>query len=310
MIAQQRGEVCALQFAQYAQFPELVHGIFTRQGGYSQAPYDSMNVSLSPDGELFENAVRNRLLALQHLDIAHFPCATMWMVHSSQVLTLDGPDWPDWRTDWSHGSYALTELGYPAGTVLQWTFKPRTKADAIITRQRGVALALSVADCVPLLLYDPVTQAIGIAHAGWRGTARGIAAITVAAMQEQFNCQPTDILAGIGPSIGPCCYEVNEDVRRLFLGLDAFDDLPNQRHYQQLVSETAHFEIKHLPTKESLRLNLWETNRNQLLRAGLLPTHIELSEICTSCAHERFFSHRAEHGRTGRFPVLLALQPN
>src|SRR5260370_20439798 len=147
-----------MQFEQYSQFLELVHGIFTRQGGYSQAPYESLNVSLSSGNERFEDAVRNRFLALQCLDIAAYPCATMWMIHSAHVLTLNEQDWPDWHEDWPHRLYELEELGYPQGTSMQWTFKPRTQADAIITRKRSVALTMSTADCVPLLFPHPLTQ--------------------------------------------------------------------------------------------------------------------------------------------------------
>jgi polyphenol oxidase len=308
LIEREYGDVRYVQFRQYERFSELIHGIFTRQGGYSQAPYESLNVSLTPKDERFEDVVRNRLRVLQSLKVEHYPCATMWMVHSAQVLTLDGTDWPDWSSDWPHSVYHLHELGYPKGTSLQWTFKPRTKADAMITRKRGVVLAISTADCVPLLFYDPITQAIGVAHAGWRGTARGIAAATVAAMVEQFGSKPADIYTGIGPSIGSCCYEVSEEVRQIFLGQQDFEEWPTEQGYRTLVAESAVFETVRLPTRESLRLNLWETNRQQLLLAGLVPEHIELPELCTSCAKDRFFSHRAEQGRTGRFPALLALR--
>lgn len=308
MIERHCKDACYMQFGLYAPVPRLVHGIFTRQGGYSQPPYHSLNVSLSSGNERYEDAVRNRFLALQCLDISRYPCATMWMIHSARVLTLDGEDWPDWGNDWPHGMYALDELGYPRGTQLQWTFKPRTRADALITRKRGVALAMSTADCVPLLFYDPVTESIGVAHAGWRGTARGIAAATVVAMHEQFGARPSDLLAGLGPSIGSCCYEVSEEVRQLFLGRQTFAELPTEERFRSLVAQSAVFETIELPGRKSLRLDLWETNRRQLLLAGLTPEHIELPQICTSCASDRFFSHRAEQGLTGRFPAIMALQ--
>lgn len=308
MIEQQCGDACYMQFGQYTQFPEVIHGIFTRHGGYSQPPFHSLNVSLSSGQERYEDAVRNRFTALQCLDIAAYPCATLWMIHSARVLTLDGEDWPDWGNDWPHRAYALDELDYPQGTRLQWTFKPRRQADALITRKRGVALAISTADCVPLLFYDPVSEAIGVAHAGWRGTARGIAAATVAALCEQFGARPADLYVGIGPSIGPCCYEVSEEVKELFLGQRAFDELPTEARFRSLVASSAAFETVELEERTSLRLDLWETNRRQLLLSGLLPDHIELPAICTSCATDRFFSHRAEQGRTGRFPAILALR--
>ena len=297
-----------MHFGLYSPVSQLVHGIFTRAGGYSQPPYHSLNVSLGALGERYEHAVRNRYLALQCLDIAAYPCATMWMIHSARVLSLDGDGWPDWGNDWPHGVYTLDELGYPQGTRLQWTFKPRTKADALITRRRGIALAMSTADCVPLLFYDPMTEAIGVAHAGWRGTARGIAAATVAALREQFGSRPADLLVGVGPSIGPCCYEVSAEVQQLFLGQREFEELPTEEHLRPLVAESAVFETVELPDGQSLRLNLWETNRQQLQLSGVTPAHIELPEVCTSCARDRFFSHRAEQGRTGRFPAILALR--
>lgn len=309
MIEQQFGAVCYMQFEQYQPFPKLVHGIFTREGGYSQAPYHSLNVSLSSGKERFENAVRNRLLVLQSLDIADYPCATMWMIHSGRVLTLDGEAWPDWSEAWPDRTYDLEALGYSQGTMLQWTFKPRTQGDALITRKRGVALTMSTADCVPLLFFDPVTEAIGVAHAGWRGTARGIAAATVAALAEQFGSRPADIHVGIGPSIGPCCYEVSTEVQHLFLGRQTFSELPTEEHLRDLIAESVVFETVQLPEKESLRLDLWATNRKQLVLAGLSPDHIEMPNVCTSCTKERFFSHRADQGQTGRFPAILALRP-
>jgi copper oxidase (laccase) domain-containing protein len=127
-------------------------------------------------------------------------------------------------------------------------------------------------------------------------------------MAEQFGSQPADIRVGVGPSIGPCCYEVSDEVQQLFLGQLSFEELPTEARFRSLVAEAVVFETVELAEKTSLRLNLWETNRNQLLLAGLAPEHIELPDVCTSCAKDRFFSHRAEQGRTGRFPAILALR--
>jgi len=242
------------------------------------------------------------LLALQALDIHNYPCATLWLVHGANVATLGADGWDDWLFDWPHRSYFVDQQ------ELIWTVKPRRKADAIITRQRGVALALSSADCVPVMFYDPVQEVIGMAHAGWRGSARGIAAATVEAMSEQFGSRPRDIYAGIGPSIGACCYEVSEEVQQLFHGQQQFLDMPTAEKYRNLVRESAVFIRKRRSEQARPHLDLWETNRNQLLMAGVLPEHIELPDICTSCEKERFFSHRGEYGKTGRFPSILALR--
>lgn len=301
LIEQEQGGARYVQFAHFRQFPELVHASFTRHGGYSTSPHSGLNVSVTND-DSFENVLRNRLQALHSLGIETYPCATAWMVHSADVLALDGADWDDWRADWPYRSYMVD------GYELTWTTRPRRKADAVITKLRGVALAMSSADCAPLMFYDPVQSVIAIAHAGWRGTARGIGAKTVDAMREQFGSQPEHIFVGLGPSIGVCCYEVSQEVQSLFLGKQQFDSMPTGERYRNLVRESAVFTVMDVEDHSSLRLNLWETNRNQLLLAGLLPEHIELSGICTSCQKDHFYSYRAEHAKTGRFPSILALR--
>lgn len=296
MIEQQRDDLRYLQFSHYLQFPDLIHGVFTRLGGCSQAPYQSLNTSTSPlkPGDSIDNVIRNRQLVLHALELSAYPCVTLWQVHSADVVTFDAKH--EWRTDWADHSF-----------YQQWTPQALLKADAIITKERGIALSLSFADCTPIMFYDPIEQVIGIAHGGWRGTARGIAVATIESMHTQFGCQPHNIYAGIGPAIGPCCYEVSDTVQHLFMGDIAFDDMPTQEQYCALVRETAVFSTVSQPDKTSLRLDLCATNRNQLLIAGLFAEHIEVADTCTSCHTDRFFSYRAEHGQTGRFPVIIAL---
>jgi len=303
LIELREDNACYMQFGHYRQFSELRHGVFTRLGGYSKTPYEGLNASFSTGDEL-ENVVRNRLLVLQSLEIEAYPCATLWQVHGAEVATLDTESavWNDWRDDWPHRSYWVGEQ------ELVWTIKPRLKADALITRQRGVTLALSFADCTPMLFYDPVQGAIGIAHGGWRGTARGIALATVEAMSEQFGCRPENIYAGIAPSIGACCYEISEQVRQLYMGEVEFNEMPTAEKYREKVRESVVFSTVQLADRSSLRLDLRESNYNQLLLAGLLPEHIEMPGICTGCSTDLFFSHRVEQGKTGRFPVAMALR--
>ena len=307
MIEQQGDNTRYLQFSQYLQFPEITHGVFTRYGGFSTTPYEGLNASFST-GDTLENVLHNRHLVLRSLGIVAYPCATLWQVHGADVAVLDtqSATWDDWRSDWPDWPYRSYNV---EGEELIWTLKPRRKADAVITKQRGVTLALSFADCTPILFYDPVQHAIGLAHGGWRGTARGIVLATVEALQEQFGCQPQDIYACVAPSIGACCYEVSEQVRRLYMGEDEFDDVPTAAQYRSTVRESAVFSTRRLPDRLSLRLDIRETNRNQLLMAGIVPEHIEMPDICTGCHTDLFFSHRKEHGKTGRFPVVLAMHP-
>jgi purine-nucleoside/S-methyl-5'-thioadenosine phosphorylase / adenosine deaminase len=302
LIEHQHNTTRHLQFHHYQQFPELIHGIFTREGGYSPAPYHSLNTSTTlasaaRGGDSIDNVARNRQLILRALGLGEYPCATLWQVHGAGVLAFDTRD--EWRTDWASTSYYLLQ---------SWTPAAIHKADAILSQQPGLAIALSFADCTPITFYDPMTRVAGIAHGGWRGTARGIVIATIEAMQQRFGCQPQHIYAGIGPTIGPCCYEVSPEIEALFLGHEQFDEMPIHEKYRALVHESAVFSIMHLSGQESLRLDLAATTYKQLIMAGLLPEHIEQAEICTGCNTDRFYSHRREQGRTGRFPVVMALR--
>jgi len=299
LIEQQHGNVCYLQFNHYRQFPGLIHGVFTRTGGYSQAPYQGLNTFIPEEGEgdSIDNVVRNRMLVLQALGQAEAPAVSLIAEHCADVIIFDPRD--EWYTDWA--SYEYEEHMRSPSANLKY------KGDALITQQRGTALVLSFADCVPILLYDSAREVIGIAHGGWRGSARGMAVATVEAMAEHFGSEPQHIYAGIGPAIGACCYEVSETVRQIFQGELSFDDKPTSERYQNIVRESAVFSTQVLPDKTSLRLDLQEINRNQLLMAKVPPEQIEVMRICTGCNTDRFFSHRRENSNTGRFPVIIAL---
>ena len=160
--------------------------------------------------------------------------------------------------------------------------------DALITSLKGVVLSILTADCVPILLYDTQKEIIAGVHAGWRGTKAEIVAKTVIKMQEVYGSNPQDILAGIAPSIGHCCYEVGEEV-------------------------VAHFEATPQSfTKQpqgKYKLDLPSLNKQQLLKAGLLAENIEMSDICTACEVQRFFSYRRENGCSGRFMSMIGMKP-
>ncbi|NEW60244.1 peptidoglycan editing factor PgeF [Sulfurovum sp. bin170] len=157
--------------------------------------------------------------------------------------------------------------------------------DALITNQKGIMLTILTADCVPVLLFDPKKRVVSAIHAGWNGTYKEIVYKAVKKMVEEFDCNPKDIVAGIAPSIGRCCYEVGEDVAKHF-----FDDRDA-------------FDIK----GEKYMLDLPYVNREQLLEAGLSSGNIELSNICTACEVESYFSYRKEQGCSGRFMSMIGL---
>jgi YfiH family protein len=181
-----------------------------------------------------------------------------------------------------HGVDIARVERHPAGA---WQ---RPEADGLVTDQSGVTLFMRFADCVPVLLFDPQKKVIGMAHAGWRGTVNRVAQDTVAAMQAQYGSRPEDILAGIGPSICAEHYPVGEEVAARVqnaFGVEASGLLIRQNG--------------------TVKFDLWAANRLVLAQAGV--RQIEISGQCTACDVETWFSHRAEHGRTGRFGALIGL---
>ena len=157
--------------------------------------------------------------------------------------------------------------------------------DALITDQKGVVLCVLTADCVPVLLYDPKKEVVAAVHAGWKGTKLKIVAKTVQKMQKLFGCSAENIVAGIAPAIGRCCYEVGEEVAQHFFDLrEAFTT-----------------------REDKYMLDLSFINKQQLLDSGLQKENIKISGICTACEVERYFSYRKEQGCSGRFMSMIAL---
>jgi YfiH family protein len=158
--------------------------------------------------------------------------------------------------------------------------------DALITNLSNVMLTILTADCVPILLFDPVNNVVAAVHAGWKGTQQEIVKKTVEKMQKVFNSNPKELLAGIAPSIGECCYEVDWNVAQ---------------HFE-------HIKDAYTQEEEKYMLNLPHINKTQLLEAGLTEENIELSNVCTACEVEHYFSYRKESGCSGRFMSIIGLK--
>jgi YfiH family protein len=166
------------------------------------------------------------------------------------------------------------------------------QTDALITRTPGLPLIIYTADCVPVLVYDPVEHAVGLAHAGWRGTVGNIAGSVVAAMSAAFGSRPANLIVRLGPSIGPCCYEVGDEV------IDAWR-ASGVEHLVEAID----------PREPRDYLDLWRANSLAFEAAGVLADHVESSGICTRCHAERYFSRRAGQGHRGLFATIAQLQP-
>ncbi|MDL1899381.1 peptidoglycan editing factor PgeF [Anaerolineae bacterium CFX9] len=260
MIQQQVNGLVFYQFEMWQDAP-LRHGIFTRRGGVSEPPFDTLNLGGNVGDQ--PGAVReNHLRMYGALGVEDARACSVWQVHSADVVLAEAP-----------------------ASDRRWL----TYADAMITDRPETPLSMRFADCVPILFYDPVRAAIGMAHAGWRGTVLGVAANTVQAMVDAFGCQPRDIQAAIGPSIGPDNYQVGEEV--VAAVIDYFGSADGL--------------IRRSSQDGSAWLNLWEANRRALERAGV--TQVEVAGICTAEHVDEWFSHRREQGRTGRFGAVLSL---
>ncbi len=157
--------------------------------------------------------------------------------------------------------------------------------DALITNQKNIMLTILTADCVPILLFDPKQKVVSAVHAGWKGTEQQIVFKTVEKMKKEFNAKPSDIIAGVAPSIGKCCYEVDWNVAEHF---ESIEDAYEKKG-------------------EKYMLDLPHINKLQLLQAGLLDKNIEMSNICTACEVKDYFSYRKEGGCSGRFMSMIGL---
>ncbi len=265
----------------------LHHAVFSRRGGTSLAPFDSLNMSLAVADE------RDRVYANRRRAYGLFGRDTDTVVHAHLV----------------HGATVARVTTAENGT---WVHH----VDGLITDQPGCVLTMSFADCAPIVLYDPIHRAIGLGHAGWKGAVADLPGALVRAMGEQFGSDPADLLAAVGPCIGPCCYEVGEividAVRAAFASPDELLHRQSITAHQASTDNHAPLPTRHSPlttdlltTDHRLHFDLPAANRRNLLNAGV--RHVELSEHCTACRTDLFFSHRAEKGRTGRFGVVLGL---
>lgn len=251
-----------LEYFQFSSMDDnkVMHGIFTRKGGISPRPWASLNLG-GTVGDSRENVIENRRRIYQAMGKPVESIFDVWQIHSADVICTDEPR--------------------PLNA-------PHKKADAILTNNPEITLFMRFADCVPILLHDPVKNVIGIVHAGWMGTVKKIAARAVQTMRQRYNSNISDILAGIGPSIGPDHYQV---------GLDVIDQ----------VKIAFGSQAEELVTVKNGRgyLDLWRANETLLQKEGV--GNIEISRLCTACDVSRWYSHRAENGKTGRFGAFISL---
>ncbi|WNS43839.1 peptidoglycan editing factor PgeF [Paenibacillus sp. MMS20-IR301] len=261
------------------QYSAITAGFTGRAGGSGKQPYDSFNCAFHV-GDDPEDVLSNRRLLAESLGFTLDSWTCGEQTHSKHIAVVT-------RRDRGKGSL-------DRASAFQAT-------DGLLTDVPGVLLTSFYADCVPLYFYDPLHEAVGLAHAGWKGTVAEIAAAMVSRMEQEYGSRPQDILAAIGPSIGECCYEVDDyvmdHVRRLEDGLKSLKAEGAPELYTRIETDSSKY-----------MLNLKEMNQRIMIKAGILPTHIECTTWCTSCNSDLFFSYRKENGITGRMTSWIGIK--
>lgn len=269
--------------------PWLIHGFSTRTGGFSRV-YGSNSLNLGFTKEDSRNLVeKNRAAFLSKLGAMNkkqlWPLVTLRQIHSDIIHSITNP------------------------------LKETLAGDGLITATPEIILGIQTADCSPVILVDTKKHAVGVFHAGWRGTVKRIVEKGVGEMHRYFNSSPRDIKAAIGPGVRNCCYEVGEEVRTTFENQFAYADALFHE-----VKESDHIRERypllfltsrapgHSDLPKKIFLNLAEANRRQLLDAGVLAKNIEASDLCTACNTDLLFSYRKEKGGTGRMLAAIGIK--
>ena len=245
-----------------------VSAFTTREGGVSQGMFESLNLSYSrgDDGAAVTENYRRVAQALGG-EISDIVCSDQ--THTTNVIRVGKRD----------AGYGVTRK------------KPYTDVDGLVTDEPGLILATFYADCVPLYFVDPVHQAIGLSHSGWRGTVNRMGEKTLAVMKQEFSTRPEDVLAAVGPSICQDCYEVSDDVAAAF-------EAEFRGHENEILMDKGNGKYQ---------LDLWKCNEIVLREAGISAEHLAVTNLCTCCNPKLLFSHRASHGRRGNLGAFLRI---
>ena len=256
LIRQEKNGISYFQFPGLLKFSGVRHGVFARHGGCSNPPFQSLNIGngLGDDAAGVRQNRRAVARCIGCEDVVYIR-----QNHGAEIVVFE-----------------KSEAG---GTTFARNVS--MDADAMISNVSGKLLAVQVADCQAVLMLDPIRRVVANVHSGWRGSVKNILGRTVQVMIARFGCDPVDLSAGIGPSLGPCCAEF--------------------RNYRRELPE-AFWKYKN----EEDVFDFWKISRDQLVSEGLLPERIQVSGICTKCRTDLFFSYRGE-GTTGRFAAAIGL---
>lgn len=264
----QKDGVLFLTFPSLDSLPFLRNAFSTRLGGVSQNEFSAMNLAFGR-GDPDENVMENYRRFCAAAGFGADSLVSSAQVHRTVVRRV-----------------GLENCG-------EGFTKPcMAGVDGLVTNEPGVTLVTHHADCAPLYFADPARRAIGLSHSGWRGTAARIGEETVRTMAREFGSRPGDLICVIGPSIGPCCFEVDAPVR------DIFARMENLRPDEWIREDGG----------GKYHIDLWEANRRILMHSGVPERNISISGLCTECHADLLFSHRATGGKRGGLSAFLALK--
>jgi hypothetical protein len=276
------GGLQILELAPFGKLPWLVHGFSTRPGGVSALDGEKvLNLSFT-DWDQKANVVENRRRFQLAIGATDCTLTAMKQIHSDVVRLF------------------RAQSAEPC------------KGDASIANRPGLLLGVQTADCVPILLVDPKKRAVAAVHAGWRGTLARIVEKTVGRLQLEFGSKPADLLAAMGPGIGPCCYEVSADFvskfSAQFADAASYFDEPRSGEEPNPLQWLNRAPPGHQPPPKNVHLNLRKANHSQLIAAGVRLQNIFIADLCTACRTDLLFSYRKEGPRSGRLLSVIGIR--
>ncbi len=268
--------VSILYFPKLTDTNKVYHGFSTRLGGVSKGGCSSMNLSFTRENDNAENVFENYRRIAKALGVSFDSFVAAHQTHTTNIKKVGLND---------KGKGVTKERDY-------------TDIDGLITDEKGITLVTFFADCIPLYFFDPINNAIGLAHSGWRGTLNGMVTKMVKAMEENYKTNPKNLIACIGPGICEDCYEISLDLADKFkssFDIENISDIISNYHKDKFGNEHC-------------QLNLWKANEILMIRAGILRENISISNICTYCNSNLLFSHRKQGDDRGNLAAFLALK--
>ncbi len=257
-----KGERSYLQSAAFSETGKVCHGFTGRLGGVSRGKISGLNLGFRV-GDNPDSVQENYRLAAEDLSMPPMRIVAARQTHTDHILVVD-------EKDAGKGVFRESDI---------------FDTDGLVTACKNLPLMVFAADCVPILLFDPVREVIAAVHSGWRGTVQNIGGKAVKLMETQFGVNPENILAAIGPSIGPCCFTFGKADAEVF---------PKRYRAPQ--------------DAEKVLIDIWAMNRDLLTDAGVLPGHIDCAEVCTVCHQDEYYSYRVHKEHTGRQGAVIMLK--